>query len=439
MTIFLETLRMSLKMFKTNKLRTFLTMLGIIVGIFSVTVILAVSDGTKNKMMEEFEELDKTTISLNFSDLYSKTGEIKEKTMVAKQDIYNIAKESKVIKNVTLSSQQQWREFAKKISDQELENLGNEGSNVMIDEFGNSHMMMNERNTNQLTIGYDYFNVKGKVNQDNLIAGRLFTAFDELNHMNFTVISEEVANLYFKSAHQAINQRIYINGIDYKVIGVLAISDPEIGEWDEKFVYPAYVLNNQEMISAVSEGDYGRPSSFIFKVDKKEDRTIAKEEIKNYLSDIYLKDQYNIDMGYQDQSDVTNNIMDMITMVFAGIAGLSLVVGGIGIMNIMLVSVNERIREIGIRQALGAKRSYILIQFLMEAVLLTLGAGIIGMLLAQGAVSVINAQDYGIILSINIKVMIYVVLFCAAVGILFGFYPANKASKLNIADTLRYE
>lgn len=131
--------------------------------------------------------------------------------------------------------------------------------------------------------------------------------------------------------------------------------------------------------------------------------------------------------------------MDLVTMVFAGIAGLSLIVGGIGIMNIMLVSVNERIKEIGIRQALGARRWHILMQFLVEAIALTLIAGVLGMILAQVAVSWLNTQHLGIVLAVNIKIMIAVTLFCTAVGVLFGYYPANKASKLNIADALRYE
>ena len=130
-------------------------------------------------------------------------------------------------------------------------------------------------------------------------------------------------------------------------------------------------------------------------------------------------------------------------MVFAGIAGLSIVVGGIGIMNIMLVSVSERIKETGIRMALGAKNRDIIIQFLIEGIMITILSGIIGIMLASGATSIINlivaSFDYEFTLIINFMTMVKIIFFCGIIGIIFGIYPAIKAGRLDPVEALKYE
>lgn len=435
MTIFLETIKMVGKVFRSNKLRTFLTMLGIIVGIFSVTMIFAVSDGTKDKISKEFTEMDKTTISLTFNDKYdASSGQLQEKTTPPYEALQKLGKTSKVITNVTVSSPRTWQEAQEKMMQEALENgVDTNDPNAMYQQ-GNGDEGASQVNA----VGYDFFGVREKLSSK-VVAGRLFTKFDEQNQAYFAVISDEIAAQKFGSPKAAVNRTIMINHISYKIIGVLQRNtDQSTGPWDEQYVFPAYILHSTQQDQAAEENRYFS-EEYILKVKATKDRDQAKQEITDVLGNYMQKDQYNINMGFGDNQEATNSIMDLVTMVFAGIAGLSLIVGGIGIMNIMLVSVNERIKEIGIRQALGAQRWHILMQFLVEAIALTLIAGVIGMILAQAAVSWLNTQNLGIVLAVNIKIMLAVTLFCTAVGVLFGYYPANKASKLNIADALRYE
>ncbi|MEG0574707.1 MAG: ABC transporter permease, partial [Erysipelotrichaceae bacterium] len=301
MTIFLETMKMALKMFKTNKMRTFLTMLGIIVGIFSVTVIFAVGDGTKNKMLSEFEAMDQTSITLNFQDKYDQQGNIVEKTTVLKDNIYDIAKKSKVITNITVSSQGVWNEYSKKVSD-EMAELGLDNNDM--NSYGNMNQQNPpiDQNASVYAVGYDYFNIKAKLNK-NLVAGRLFNEFDEKNNAYFAVISQEAANKFFGNAHKALNQKIYINSCEYKVIGILSqSSDPNVGEWSDKYVFPAYTLNHQDILT--NHQDKGDSQiTFVAKVRSTKDRKIAKAEIVSALKDNYDKSQYMINMGFGDDNE----------------------------------------------------------------------------------------------------------------------------------------
>ena len=166
--------------------------------------------------------------------------------------------------------------------------------------------------------------------------------------------------------------------------------------------------------------------------------------IKNVLNEYLKESDYYIQDYYASIIEQSTTILDIISLVFLGIASLSILVGGIGIMNIMLVSVNERIKEIGIRIALGAKGYHILIQFLMEGIFLTLFSGIIGIVLAilatNGANSFMIANNYtSFTLKVNLGVMMNTILFCGIIGIVFGIYPAKKASKMNPVEALRYE
>ena len=176
--------------------------------------------------------------------------------------------------------------------------------------------------------------------------------------------------------------------------------------------------------------------------DKPEGRLV--ENVIIGVNEYYSADEYMIySEDLEEMMDSLGSMIDIIEMVFAGIAGLSIVVGGIGIMNIMLVSVSERIKETGIRMALGAKNRDIIIQFLIEGIMITILSGIIGIMLASGATSIINlivaSFDYEFTLIINFMTMVKIILFCGIIGLIFGIYPAIKAGRLDPVEALKYE
>lgn len=408
-----ESIKMVFKVFKTNKMRTFLTMLGIIIGIFSITIIFAISSATNESITKSLASFDTSMIQVF---VYGTFVDDEQVISIPSYEIANLKNED-CIEAVLESKTYSYKEMEKKFEKQD--------GMVEIPECTG--------------VNYEYLN-NLKVTE-----GRKFTKLDDDNRMPFCIIQESAAEVILGRTDNLVGETIKINNYEFEIIGVFSESLQSMFSYSGKTVY---VLNSFAKDHFQESGTSMGGISFNVKPVSSDRREEAEEVVRNKLLEYMDSDEFQVIGNYSEAiANEAKTITGIIELVFAGIAGLSLVVGGIGIMNIMLVSVNERIKEIGIRMALGANSGNIKMQFLIEGVMLTLISGVIGMLLASGAISIANSfiasleqfKDSGFELGVNISVMIKTVLFCGVIGIIFGLYPAKKAAELNPIDALRYE
>jgi putative ABC transport system permease protein len=274
--------------------------------------------------------------------------------------------------------------------------------------------------------------------------GAWFTDQDNTGRKRVAVIGTQVQTDLFGDGGDALNQKIKINGVSFTVIGVLPDKGASGFGNPNSAVYVPLNTYLQRLGRQEAGGtNTGKTvsSAFIQGTDKNDLKQL-QQDITDLLAVRHKKatpDEY--DFNVQNQADAlasVNQITTILTLFLGGVAGISLLVGGIGIMNIMLVSVTERTREIGIRKALGAKPRDILTQFLVEAFVLSVGGGIIGILIGTG-LAFGAGKGLNITPIVSSGSVLLAFGFSAAVGIFFGYYPASRAAKLDPVDSLRYE
>lgn len=384
-----QAFKMAMKSITASKMRTFLTMLGIIIGVCAVIVLVSVVQGSTGSITDSIESLGANSVTVSF------TGRNSTKSV----------------------SYDEMKEF--------MEENFDYVSYVVPSMSGFGTVKYQSTNLSGSVTGTtpDYLTVKNR----DVSNGRFITDIDVERRRKVAVIGSYNAQELF-GFEDPIDKQIKINNELFTVVGVLeAISNSEERSEDNAVIIP------------YSSG------RMIFKTNKIRSYTVwaataelvdeATERLKSFLySKFRDEDEYNV-ISVASMMDVLDDITGMMTLLTAGIAGISLVVGGIGIMNIMLVSVTERTREIGIRKAIGAKRSSIMAQFLIEAAVVSCMGGLLGIFL-----SIIGTTILGSMMGINafpsILVMFGAFLFSAAIGIFFGWAPANKAAKLNPIDAL---
>lgn len=387
---FSKLIKIALSSVWNNKMRSFLTMLGIIIGISSVIILVGIGEGTKKNITEQIEKLGTNLITVNIMG--------KRNSNITDKEIEE------------LKSKPGIKEIAPSLS-----------SNVNIKSGSQSTTTTLEASTPNYA----------SIRKLTLSAGRFITQRDIDNRYNVLVIGPETAENLFKTTN-VVGKKMYVNGIEFSIVGLLKSEGTSSnGSNDDRIILPISTAKRLLKTSNIT--------TFYIEAESKD----KVEEAMAYTT-LFLNKKFNNNtqsyrvMNQTSLLETANSTTESMTAMLSGIAAISLIVGGIGIMNIMLVSVIERTREIGIRKAIGAKRRVILMQFLIEASTISSLGGIAGVLIGYLG-SYIGLKYFKTTIVISGNIVIAAFAFSVIVGIIFGIYPANKASKLNPIDALRFE
>jgi putative ABC transport system permease protein len=401
-----EVFRVAFDALRVNKLRSLLTMLGIIIGVSAVIAMLALGRGAQEAVNSRIAALGTTLVSVSpgqvfFGGVASST----DRARLVMSDYEALLKERGKFAAVEAEMQR------------------------------NQQVQYRDRNASTTVIGTtpNYSDVRRYA----IAAGRMFTAQDDIGRKRVAVIGATAADNLGMSADEAIGQSVRINGVSFEVIGLFALkgSGSGFGDPDDQIVIPLGTARfrlfgtenlNSINVLAPNENEILSTMATLQRVLRREHRIP-----RGRPDDFRLRNQ-------ADFLQTLGETTQIFTLLLAGIAAVSLLVGGIGIMNIMLVSVTERTREIGIRKALGATRKTILAQFLIEAVVLCSAGGVIGIALGAGtAYGLRRALDWNTTVDPTSVALAFV--FSAVVGVLFGVWPARRAASLDPIQALRYE
>jgi putative ABC transport system permease protein len=401
---FFESLKQALDSLYANKLRSILTMLGIIMGVFSVITILAIGNAAESYIGSEFEKMGANTITITYQK-----SDMSQEDMLTLEDMETIKKVAPEIKNIAANIQR--------------------GGSLRIG------------NKTRDAIMYGVSSQYKSFSAIELAEGRFINEFDNTSKSNVIVVDEYFANRYFKRL-DIVGETVTLKTtwgklVNMNVVGVIKSYGELYASMLDNENVPAIVYVPITTLQSIYFNDKVLQSIDVSTEEEdglKElgDRIVKALEMKRGKSDLFYA------QSSQDIQKVVSNVLGVVSSILLVIAIITLIVGGIGIVNILLVSVTERIREIGIRKALGAQKMDILLQFITESIIMTGISGLIGIILGVLAGNIIS-QLISIPPVVDIPVIIGAFLGSVALGLIFGVYPAKKAADLDPIESLRYE
>ena len=400
-------IKIALKALANNKLRGFLTMLGIIIGVASVIAMLAIGQGSKRSIREQISQMGSNMIMLHpGADRRGGVRQSASDMQTLKIEDYNT-----IVHEASYVS----------------------AASPTVNASGQAINGANNAPTSLYGVNGDYMTIR----KLSVGEGEMFTDQDVKRAAKVCIVGKTVVENLFPNGEDPLGKTIRFDKIPLKIIGVLTPKGyNSMGQDQDDLIIAPYTTVQKRVLaitylhgiflSAVSEELSDKAIDELTAILRQTHKIKPGEE-----------DNFTI-RSQEELSSMLSSTTNMMTVLLACIAGISLLVGGIGIMNIMYVSVTERTREIGLRMSIGAKGRHILFQFLIEAVIISVTGGLIGVLLGVGAAAVIKyvlnwpvfVQLYSVVLSFAV---------CTLTGIFFGWYPAQKASRLDPIEALRYE
>ncbi len=410
----LEAVRSALRSLAANKLRSALTMLGIIIGVGAVITLLSVGQGVEAYVRAQFE-------SIGTNVLFVIPGQLQEGPPSAR---------SRTPRPLTMGDAEALKD---PVRAPDVVAVAPEVQRYARISHGKKETVVQVRGVN-----LDYFQVRNW----SVAEGRLFTEQEITGQARVAVLGQMARERLFGDA-DPLGQTVRLNNMPFKVIGVMEEKGGgSAGSEDLTAFVPITTAQTRLFHVRTYRGEY-TVSAILISAASEDAMDAAAQEITEILRERhniqYLDEDDFTVISQKDLISIFGDITRVLTIFLGAIAAISLIVGGIGIMNIMLVSVTERTREIGLRKAVGARRSDILLQFLIEAIVLSLIGGFVGILLGvSGALAVTQfAGDFQA--RVTVEAIALATGFSAAVGLFFGIYPATRAARLHPIEALRYE
>lgn len=400
-------IKIAIRALANNKLRGFLTMLGIIIGVASVITMLAIGQGSKRSIQAQISEMGSNMIMIHpGADMRGGVRQDASAMETLKlQDYEDIANETRFVSAVSPS----------------------------VNSSGQAIYGANNAPTSIYGISADYLEISRYKVQD----GEMFSGQDVQTAAKVCVVGKTVVDNLFPDGSSPVGKVIRFKSLPFRIVGVLESKGYNSMGMDQDDLILAPYTTIQKKVLAITHLQ-GITCSAL----KEEYTDQAIDEITEILRRNHkLRESDDDDFTIRSQQELSTMLTsttDMMTVLLAAVAGISLLVGGIGIMNIMYVSVTERTREIGLRMSIGAKGIDILAQFLIESILISVTGGLIGVFFGVGAALVVNSvahfpiyiQPWSVVLSFAV---------CTVTGIFFGWYPAKKAAQLDPIEAIRYE